>query len=78
MKRERVSRLVGPNPGGMQLSANLEEELAPEMARLAQSVGGHGLRQPKESDFRSAYGSGLKQFDDAIEMPAVSSNRRPE
>jgi hypothetical protein len=60
------------------ISAHLEDELAPEMARLAQSMGVGCLRQAIELDLRRAYGPRLKQLDDALEMPAGASNRRPQ
>ena len=42
------------------ISAHLEDELAPEMTRLAQSMGVGCLRQAIELDLWSAYGPRLK------------------
>jgi len=50
------------------VSSHLEYELAPEMARLAQSMGVSGLRQAIELDLRRAYGSCLKQLGYSIEV----------
>jgi len=50
------------------VSSHLEYELAPEMARLAQSMGVSGLRQAIELDLRRAYGPCLKQLGYSIEV----------
>src|SRR5262245_25058464 len=77
-------RYVAPPPAshtGMRVrdvSTPLENELAPEMARLAQSMGVGGLRQAIELDLRREYGLRLKQVGNAFEMSTGSSNRRPE
>jgi len=57
-------------------SMHLEDELASEMARLAQPVRVAGLRQTIQRDLRSAYRTRLKQLADSIEMPARASDRR--
>jgi hypothetical protein len=60
------------------ISKYLEDRFALEMMRLAQSMSVRGLRKAIELGLRRGYGPRLKQFDDAFEMPAGRSNRRPE
>src|SRR5712691_5702243 len=64
--------------GRANVSTHLEDELAPEMARLAHPMGVTGLGQAIERDLRSAYGPGKKQLGDALQRLAGASDRRPE
>ena len=59
-------------------STHLEDELTPEMARLAQPLCVAGLGQAIERDLRRAYRPGRKQLGDAIEMPACAPDPRPQ
>src|SRR5262245_2364777 len=61
-----------------QVSTHLENELAPEVARLAHAMRVCGLRQTIELDLGSAHGPDLEQLGDALEMPARASDRRPQ
>src|SRR5690242_9445912 len=60
------------------ISTHLEDELAPEVARLAQPMGVGGFGQAIELDLGRADGAGRKELGDAFEMPAGASNRRPQ
>src|SRR5438128_12643810 len=66
------------NPGVAQVSTHLEDELAPEMARLAQPMGVAGLGEAIELDLRRADGPRQKQLGDALERLAGASDRRPQ
>src|SRR5262249_49722202 len=67
-----------PSPLRATISADLEDELAPEMARLAQPMGVGGFGQPIELDLGRADGAGLKQLGDALDMAAGASDRGPQ
>jgi hypothetical protein len=55
------------------VSTHLKDELAPEMARLAQSMGVGGLRQTIEFDLWRANDPRRKQLGDALKMSAGTS-----
>jgi hypothetical protein len=54
----------------LRLSTDLEDELTPEMPPLTDPMCVGSLRQTIELDLGSAYGTNLKKFSDALEMPA--------
>src|SRR2546421_11238215 len=59
-------------------SAHLEDELAPEMARLAHPMGVAGLGQAIERDLGRAYGARQKQRGDALQRLAGAPDPRPK
>src|SRR5262249_24966594 len=59
-------------------STHLEDELAPEVARLAQSMGIACFGQPVELDLGRPHSSRLNEVDDAFEMPPRPPNRRSQ
>src|SRR5215510_9430910 len=60
------------------ISPHLEDQLAPEMARLAHAMGVGGFGQPIELDVGRADGAGRNEFGDALDMPAGTSHGGPE
>src|SRR5262249_4366987 len=59
-------------------STHLEDELAPEVARIARAVGVGGLGQPIELDLGRTDGAGRKQLGDAFEMPTGATDWGPQ
>src|SRR5262249_15671693 len=60
------------------ISPHLEDQLAPEMARLAHAMGVGGFGQPIELDVWPADGAGGNQSGDARDMAGGTSHGGPE
>src|SRR5580704_9206503 len=80
----RAARFAATNttavliPPRAELSPHLENELAPEMPRLAQAVRVGGLRELIELDLGRLDGAGDIQFGNALHRLARARHRRPQ
>src|SRR6516225_7579551 len=63
---------------GPPCSTHLEDELAPEMAPLAQAMGIGGLRETIELDLGRADCARLVELGNALHVPPGASDRRPQ
>src|SRR5262245_15324455 len=73
-----TSRSILRREVAKRFSTDLEDELSPEMARLAQAMSIGSLGQAIELDLGSAHHTRLIQLGNTFHMPAGASNGRSQ